>query len=208
MAEGPRCSAPSLSVSRALDCGARWYGRLVDAPETAAAWLAVLLNGSVGSVLGLAGLFLTFWLTLRADRKRDARRRDEEARRASADRTRNHTADLLTTLSSTFSPHDSLEGFRKWEEGVEAAMMRFALLEQGPHPEVSGWMLAQTHGLAGSMGKAEAALEADADPFEAMKEVSKRVGRTAGIITMWAAGKRDDKWFEGRGHKYSTGMPS
>src|SRR5680860_1694650 len=37
-----------------------------------------LLTGTLGSVIGLVGLFAVFWLTTRHDRRMDAERRDRE----------------------------------------------------------------------------------------------------------------------------------
>ena len=158
-------------------------------------------------MLSLIGLFLTLWFTLRADRRREERHRAAEARRATEERIRQYTTELVVALSPQVNGRISHDRFRKWSEGKFDAMLRFSLLVLGPHPHVSGWVLAQAHFLNDAMEKWEVEAEAGGEGSAHVTEVLGIVGKCLGAVMRWSAGKRDDAWFEGRDHHYEDEQP-
>ena len=118
-------------------------------------WLAVLLQGTVASVVGLAGLLAVFLLTRRHERSRDleiAGRESDRARRARVAESvaqvveATHGFDIRTVTeyderdNLVFEQHmfESVSGFSK-------ALSLFAAREITDHPRAAAWALGQAN---------------------------------------------------------------
>lgn len=162
----------------------------------------MLLEGSVGSLLALVGLFVTFWLTVRFDRARERERREVEGAVARQERTAERTATVVRHLASMPHGEVPVREVAEWVNAATRELVIFSSLERGHHPHVAGWALACATHLDEDFKKMEAAVRAGGDVSAESDTAYRLAGHVVGSLTMWQAGERADDWFKDRRHTY------
>lgn len=166
---------------------------------TMATW-RLMLSGSIGSLVGVLGLFAVFWLTSRHERRLEADRRaheqaqaDERARTAVIDRVVHVVAaQSLDTRWAPFGQAQAVELF--------SAVLGAASTINAAHPAVADWVLAQH-------GRVQAARRRYWRvvwiPFLRSRRAQvwgDELGRLGGQLVAWRGGALPDGWFEEQRH--------
>lgn len=152
-------------------------------------WAATLLDGSVGAILGLVGLFIVFWLTLRADRAHAAQGRTEE-----------RLAALLRVLTGIPPRGASTPVVDEWITATRQELVTFALLELRLHQPVGEWAM---H--VGNTLRRIWELEKSLGRYEGVEELNRTFEYAAWIaaaLAMWARGAYNDEQLRDSGAEF------
>lgn len=157
---------------------------------------SVLLNGSVGSVVGLAGLFLVFQLTRRHELHRDATAR-EVARLDAARAAKSESVQRLLQAVAQ-QPRDlALAPLHGHAQALQllSACMSFVSTNGRDHPAVTAWVLAQYARV--SAARRRLWLVAWLPMLSRGRRVAwgEALGELGAALAEWESGHRDDAWF-------------
>lgn len=158
-------------------------------------WLS-LIQGTIGSVLALAGAVFVVLLTIRHERRKDRRReRLDQADRAS-DRTARAIADIATAAAYVVRDVRHAPFFRiTATTDLLAATLRFVLVVNADHPFVADWALAQNQLLNNRMAKYRSRWLIPLGRRRRQEAWSRPLGQLGGQLVSWHTGKIDDEWF-------------
>lgn len=167
-------------------------------------WWAVLLEGAVGSTLSVVALFITFWLTLRADARRSASVRELAASDAREERTHAAAMDAVRAMSAL--PLAETVPLREVDEfiaNVCEKLLMFSSAARRDHDVASRWALAAWGEIArrwrdqrsDALASAEMNGAAVRPEHEAASTMT-LVANTLGALTRWSSGQETDDTLE------------
>lgn len=138
---------------------------------TAMEWWANVLQGSVGAIIGLIGLFTVFWGTKKHELKRDRVAREAQEKKAAEERTLSSVAAVmqssLTLRAKTLD--DSEQGSRFADE-----LMMFCVREIRDHPNVAQWAQEQSSEVVKCM-----------EPHQDIRALPWQAGMISAALTKW-----------------------
>ncbi|HEY8721487.1 hypothetical protein [Pengzhenrongella sp.] len=161
---------------------------------TATAWWAVLLDGSVGSIFGLVGLFLVFWLTLRHDRRREDSRRAEDALRVREERTGVAAHAVIQHFSRSVVGM-STEQLSAWSDEAGSRLSLLQVLTKRDHPVVARFASDASMKLLSALDADEGqdrARGALLDDRIETDRVTESVSDVVRVLGEWMSGECDD----------------
>jgi hypothetical protein len=116
-------------------------------------WVANLLQGSVGALIGLLGLFAVFWFTVRHERSLERVRMAEHDKRLEREHTAVSAAEVVKASHAFQWPPADLDRHATTEarasalifdrhaktEALASALILMCVREAGTHPKASEW---------------------------------------------------------------------
>lgn len=145
----------------------------------AAEWWANLLQGSVGAVVGLMGVFGVFWLTRRHEVDRDKRVRDLDKARAAEERTLAGVASIMEASHAT----RTTGAVDETADRLARELVLFCVREIRDHPNAARWAKEQSSEV---LQCAAPHLDFRALPWQA--------GMIATVLTDWVASGCPDSY--------------
>lgn len=100
-------------------------------------WAANLLQGSVGALIGLLGLFAVFWFTVRHERALERVRVAEDDKRLERQHTAVSVAEVVKASHAFRLPVDLDRHART--EALASALILMTVREAATHPKASDW---------------------------------------------------------------------
>ena len=159
-------------------------------------WLSVL-QGSVGALVGLIGLFLVFWLTIRNERATTRRRESAAATDRARSRVGSAIAEITTATAVLVRDVTLAPVFRVTAiTDLTAAIMRFALEVGRDHPQVAAWALSQQQLITQHQGTYRNRYLNPIGRERRLLAWSEPAGHLAGQLVLWHTGKLEEAWFE------------
>lgn len=135
-------------------------------------WWANVLQGSVGAVVGLMGVFGVFWLTRRHEVDRDKRVRDLDNAKAAEERTLSGTASVMEASHAARIPGRTDEA----AERLARELVLFCVREIRDHPNAAEWARQQSTEVLLCAGP-------NVDP----RALPWQAGMISGVLTDWVA---------------------
>jgi hypothetical protein len=159
-------------------------------------WLSVM-QGSVGALVGLIGLFLVFRLTMRNERATTRQREAAAATDRARSRVGSAIADITTAAAELVRDVTLAPVFRVTAiTDLTAAIMRFALEVGRDHPQVAAWALSQQQLITRHQGKYRNRYLNPIGRERRLLAWSEPAGHLAGQLVLWHTGKLEEDWFE------------
>ena len=160
-----------------------------------ATWLS-LIQGTVGSVVALAGAVFVVLLTIQHERRKDRRRELLDQADRVSDRTANAIADIATAAAYVVRDVRHAPFFRiNASTDLLAATLRFVLVVNANHPVVADWALAQNQMLNDQMAKYRGRWLLPLGRRRRQEAWSRPLGQLGGRLVLWHTGQIDDDWF-------------
>jgi hypothetical protein len=167
-------------------------------------WLS-LIQGAIGSVLGLGGAVLVVLLTIRHDRVRDAQRAAAEQAERETERVAAAIADIATASSYVVRDVRHAPFFRiTATTDLLAAVLRFVLVVNPDHPAVAEWALAQNQLLNNRLARYRRRWILPLGGNRRRDAWSQHLGQLGGRLVSWHTGTIDDEWFASELKKIAT----
>jgi hypothetical protein len=159
--------------------------------------LLSMLQGTVGALVGLIGLFFVFRLTIRNDRATTKQR--EQA--AAADRARSRVGSAIADIATATAglPRDAAQAPELRFDSITdltAAIWRFALDVGQDHPTVEAWVLSQQQLILRLHGEYQ---NNQGNPIERNRRLmvwTEAAGLLPGRLVLWHTGRLEESWFE------------
>jgi hypothetical protein len=159
--------------------------------------LLSLIQGGLGAFIGLVGLFVVFWLTLRHDAASERKRAAEATR----DRRHARVGEAISEISAatsrlvldlTTAPLFGVTAITS----LTAAVMKFALEAGDEHSDVAAWALAQQQILTQAQGRYHRRYLLPWGEGRRLAAWNDPASELAAKLVLWHTGKLDDAWFE------------
>jgi hypothetical protein len=106
-------------------------------------WVANLLQGSVGALIGMLGLFAVFWFTVRHEWALERVRVAEENKRLERQRTADSVAEVVKA-SSLFAKLGGIDR-EAATDALSSALILMSVRERAAHPKASEWVVQEAN---------------------------------------------------------------
>lgn len=161
-----------------------------------------MFEGTIGALIGVLGVVLGIWLTVRHERQIRDRALVEHARQNEEEARARRLAELTDAVASVvaaanefaieLSEHPLSQGavaVARFSQSVQVFATRASI----DHPPVGIWLIAETQGCLSMF-----AAIPKVGPRRRSKqaELGTRLGSTAGALVNWLSGQWTDDWFE------------
>lgn len=160
----------------------------------------------MGASLGLIGLFMVFWLTIRNEGAKATRREKAEAEGRARSRVGSAIADITTSTAAlardvAWAPVFGVTAITDFT----AAVMVFVLEVGQDHPHVAAWALSQSQLIARRQGTYRSRYLNPMGRERRLSAWSEAAGYLAGQLVLWHTGRLNEDWFESATEAASPG---